>query len=179
VPWLRGHLGGILEELLSSVEVRVDPAALLRLPGAEDLRALAERVREGDLVGLVLGPERQVVLDRIQAAMALVEGHAEHVMDAAGAPFLPDLERLRGALDRRRRQRPPVQRLLEHLLGMEGKLRQYEVGRRFVDGVVERGGIEALNRAWEGPERLPSTAELEDPAAWLRRTQVRAVTRPA
>jgi coenzyme F420 biosynthesis associated uncharacterized protein len=177
VPWLRSHLGGLLGELLSSVEVRVDPSALLRLPGADDLRALAERVREGNLVGLVLGPERQAVLDRVQAAMALVEGHAEHVMDAAGGPFVADLPRLRAALDRRRRERPPLQRLLERVLGLEMKLRQYEVGRRFVDAVVERAGIEALNRAWAGPELLPTPAELEDPAAWLRRTQVRAVTR--
>jgi coenzyme F420 biosynthesis associated uncharacterized protein len=176
VPWLREHLGGLIQELLDSVEVRVDARALLRLPGADDLRALAERLRDGDLVGLVLGAERQAVLDRVQAAMALVEGHAEHVMDAAGAPFLPSLERLRRALDRRRHERPPLQRLLERVLGLEMKLRQYEVGRHFVDGVVERAGIEALNRAWEGPEMLPTLAELRDPAAWIRRTQVRAVT---
>ncbi|HEU4978668.1 MAG TPA: zinc-dependent metalloprotease [Solirubrobacteraceae bacterium] len=179
VPWLREHLGGLIRELLESADVRVDVGALLKMPDLQDLRALAERLRDGDVVGVVLGPERRAVLDRVQSAMALVEGHAEHVMDAAGGPFLPNLERLRGALDRRRRERPPLQRLLERLLGLEMKMRQYEVGRGFVDGVVEIGGIDALNRAWASPEMLPSLDELRDPGAWVRRTQVRAVTRGA
>ena len=111
------------------------------------------------------GAERKALLDRVQAAMALVEGHAEHVMDAAGAPLLRSLPELRAALDRRRGERPPAWRLIERLLGLEMKMRQYEVGRRFVDAVVEQGGMAALNRAWTGPERLPTLAELEDPAA--------------
>ena len=47
---------------------------------------------------------------------------------------------------------------------MDLKLRQYEQGKAFCDGVVARGGIAALNRAWAGPEALPSFAELDDPA---------------
>ena len=50
--------------------------------------------------------------------------------------------------------------MLERLLGLELKLRQYEVGRRFCDAVVDDGRAEALARAWSGPEALPSTAEL-------------------
>jgi coenzyme F420 biosynthesis associated uncharacterized protein len=179
VPWLREYLGGLVRELLDSAELRFDTGSLLRLPAGEDLRALAQRLREGNLVELVLGPERQAVLDRVQAAMALVEGHAEHVMDAAGAPFLPRLDELRAALDRRRRERPPLQRLLERVIGLEMKLRQYEIGRQFVDGVVARGGVDALNRAWEAPEMLPTLPELRDPSGWMKRTQVRSVTRGA
>jgi coenzyme F420 biosynthesis associated uncharacterized protein len=179
VPWLREYLGGLLAELLSSVDFKIDPAALLRLPRREDLMELWDAVREGGLVTAVAGPERRAVLNRVQATMALVEGHAEHVMDAAGAPLLPSLPSLRAALDRRRRERPPLAKLLERLLGLDLKMRQYEVGKRFCDAVVKRGGIEALNRAWASPEQLPSLAELDDPAAWLRRTQVRLITKSA
>ena len=48
------------------------------------------------------------------------------------------------------------------------KLRQYEQGKRFCDGVVERAGIAGLNRVWEAPDRLPTLAELDDPAAGWR-----------
>jgi coenzyme F420 biosynthesis associated uncharacterized protein len=177
VPWLREYLGGLLAELLSSVDLKIDPAALLRLPKREDLTGLWEAVREGGLVTAVAGPERRAVLDRVQATMALVEGHAEHVMDAAGAPLLPSLPSLRAALDRRRRERPPLAKLLERLLGLDLKMRQYEVGKRFCDAVVARGGIDALNRAWASPDQLPSLAELDDPAGWMRRTQVRLITK--
>ena len=44
VPWLREHLAAMLRELLSSVKVEVDPAALLRLP---KLRGPARGVGRG------------------------------------------------------------------------------------------------------------------------------------
>ena len=61
--------------------------------------------------------------------------------------------------------------MLERVIGMDLKLRQYEQGKAFCDKVVEVGGITALNRAWAGPETLPTFAELDDPLAWLARTE--------
>jgi coenzyme F420 biosynthesis associated uncharacterized protein len=178
VPWLAEHLAGMLRELLASVQVKIDPSVLLRLPTVEDLKGLWDQVREGGLVTAVAGPERKALIDRLQAAMALIEGHAEHVMDAAGAPVLPNVAQLRQALNRRRRERPPLFKLVERLLGLDLKLRQYEEGKRFCDAVVARGGVEALNRAWTAPDRLPTLAELDDPAGWIRRTEMRAVGPP-
>jgi putative hydrolase len=108
--------------------------------------------------------------------MAVVEGYAEHVMDAVGEDVLPSLHTLRAALDRRRHAKSTPLRLLEKLLGLEMKLRQYEVGKRFCDEVVQEGGLEALNRVWSAPDALPSLSELQDPRTWRDRTQVRIVT---
>jgi coenzyme F420 biosynthesis associated uncharacterized protein len=175
VGWLREHVASMLRELLASVKVEIDPAALLRLPKVGDLRALWESVREGGLVHAVAGEQRKAIIDRLQAVMAMIEGHAEHVMDAAGAAVLPSLPKLREALERRRREKPPLVKLLERLLGLDLKLRQYVIGKRFCDAVVRDWGIEGLNRAWTAPEHLPTLAELDDPPSWVRRTQVRAV----
>jgi putative hydrolase len=103
--------------------------------------------------------------------MALLEGYAEHVMDAVGADLLPDLPGLRAAMQRRRTERTGFLRVLERLIGMDLKLRQYEQGKAFCDAVVALGGISALNRAWAGPEALPTIAELDDALAWLARTE--------
>jgi coenzyme F420 biosynthesis associated uncharacterized protein len=175
VPWLREHLAGMLRELLDSVDVKVDASALLRLPKLQDVRATWDSVRNGGLVHAVAGPERKAIIDRLQAAMALIEGHAEHVMDAAGAAVLPSLPKLRASLERRRREKPPLVKLIERLLGLDMKMRQYVIGKRFCDAVVRDWGIAGLNRAWSAPELLPTLAELDDPPAWVRRTQVRAV----
>jgi coenzyme F420 biosynthesis associated uncharacterized protein len=174
VPWLREHLAGRMRALLDTVDVSMDPSALLRLPSADDLRGAVDRLREGGLVTLMAGPERMEILDGVQATMAVIEGHAEHVMDAVGEDLLPSLPELREALDRRRREKPPAVKLLERLIGLELKMRQYELGRAFCDGVVERGGIEALNRVWSGPDALPTLAELDAPGAWLERTRRQA-----
>jgi coenzyme F420 biosynthesis associated uncharacterized protein len=169
VPWLREHLGGLMRRLLETVDVKVDATAVLKLPSSQDLRELVERVRAGGLITLVAGPERLAIIDEMQAAMAVVEGHAEHVMDAVGADAIDTLDELRRALNRRREEKPPAVRLLEKLLGLELKMRQYQLGKVFVDHVVREGGIEALNRVWEGPENLPTLAEIEDPGRWMAR----------
>jgi coenzyme F420 biosynthesis associated uncharacterized protein len=168
VPWLREHLAGMVRELLEGLEV--DPRGLFRLPDVTDLRRLVEQVREEGLTAVAVGPERKAVMDRLQSFMAVLEGYAEHVMDAVGAQVLPDLDKLRAALERRRRDRSGLLRVLERLIGMELKLRQYEQGKAFCDGVVSLGGIAGLNGVWASPEALPTAAELDDPLAWLART---------
>ena len=169
VPWLRGHLAGIVGELLGALDV--DPRGLLRIPDLSDLRALVEQVREQGLAFVAVGKERRGVLDTAQAFMALLEGYAEHVMDAVGADLLTDLDAMRGAMDRRRTERSGLLRLLEKLIGLDMKIRQYQQGKAFCDAVVARGGITALNRAWDAPEFLPTPAELDDPVSWLGRTE--------
>jgi len=177
VPWLREHLAGLVSELLDGLQVNVSAGSLLRLPSVDDLRSLIESVREGGLMQAVIGPERQRVVSRIQATMSLIEGHAEHVMDAVGAQTLgDDLDELRAALDERRATRSPAWRVLERLLGLELKMRQYEDGRRFCDEVVRLGGMDALNRAWSAPEALPTEDELQDARGWIARTHVPVVT---
>ncbi len=179
-PWLRDYLGGMLKELIDGLQVSAfgkssepDGAGergwLEKLPDPGELLEMLERARRGELLRLTLGENRWRLVERMQAAMSLIEGHAEHTMDAIGAEVLPSLPRLRAAMDRRREGRGLPWRVLERLLGLELKLRQYETGRRFCDAVVADGGTEALARAWSGPQALPSGAELEQPELWLAR----------
>ena len=173
VRWLRPHLAGLLGELLSSLELKVDPRSL-RLPGADDAKAWIAGVRAGGLIAALAGDRREL-LDRVQAVMGVIEGHAEHVMDVVGADALPALGELRSALDRRRRERPPLLALLDRLIGLDAKMRQYEDGKRFCDTIVDAAGSAALHSVFVGPERLPTLAELRDPEAWMDRAGVSAL----
>ncbi len=178
-PWLREHLGGLLRELIDGMQVKLGLDRVLRVPDASDLRTLVERLRGGELLRLGLGEDRWALVERMQATMSLIEGHAEHVMDAVGAQELPTMERMRSAMNRRRRERGWPWRILERLLGLEMKLRQYEVGRSFCDEVVARAGPSALTVAWRSAEMLPSMSELEQPRLWLARTHVPLITSSA
>jgi coenzyme F420 biosynthesis associated uncharacterized protein len=182
-PWLREHLANMISELIDGLQVSLGGGVLRgrtqngparnwteMLPDASALRELAERARRGELLRLTLGEDRWQLVERMQAVMSLIEGHAEHTMDAVGAEVLPTLPRLRSAMTRRRQSRGLPWRVLERLLGLELKLRQYELGKRFCDAVVEQEGPLALARAWRGPESLPTPAELAAPALWLART---------
>ena len=59
--------------------------------------------------------------------------------------------------------------MLERLLGLDLKLRQYREGRAFCDAVVARAGMTGLNTAFAGPEQLPTLAEIADAESWLSR----------
>jgi coenzyme F420 biosynthesis associated uncharacterized protein len=177
VPWLREYLAGMVGELLGALDV--DPRGLLRMPDMADMRTLMDAVREGQLATLMVGTERRALLDRVQTFMAVLEGYAEHVMDAVGADVLDDLDHLRKGMERRRRDRSGLLRVIERLIGLDMKLRQYELGKKFCDAVVARGGIAALNRVWASPDALPAPDELERPLEWLERTERAGLDRAA
>jgi coenzyme F420 biosynthesis associated uncharacterized protein len=170
VPWLHRHVAGLMRELLNSAELRLDAPRKLRIPTPEEVRQLAGALRKGDLISIVTTETERDTLDRVQAVMAVIEGHAEHVMDAVAPDLVPSLARLRTALDRRRRSQSGLSRLLGRLLGLDLKLRQYEQGKSFCDAVVREGGVAALHHVFSGPEALPTLQELGDPKAWLART---------
>jgi putative hydrolase len=96
-------------------------------------------------------------------------------MDAVGGDVLPSLDKLRAALEDRRGSASGAARLLQKVLGLEMKMRQYKMGKAFCDAVVADGGIERLNDVWRGPEMLPTAEELERPDLWLTRTRKQLV----
>jgi coenzyme F420 biosynthesis associated uncharacterized protein len=170
VDWLRGHLSGMIRAYLKSVEVRVERGAAGGLPSLPSAAKLVEAWRSGGLAALVQTHEQRELMDRMQAAMAVIEGYSEHVMDAIAAAAIPDHDRLRAAMDARRRSRSAPERVIERLLGLNIKLQQYELGKGFCDAVATDAGIEGLNRVWDAPDALPALAELSRPQAWLERT---------
>jgi coenzyme F420 biosynthesis associated uncharacterized protein len=171
VPWLREHMSGLLREYVKTLEVRIQKGSAGGLPSLPDPGRLVELFRDGGLAALVQSPEQRALMDQVQAAMSVVEGYSEHVMDAIAAEHIPDHEKLRTAMDRRRSSRSAPQRMIERLLGFDVKLRQYEQGKRWADEVAAAAGIHGLNRVWAAPEALPSPDELQHPGAWLKRTE--------
>ncbi len=102
--------------------------------------------------------------------MAVIEGHAEHVMDAVAPDLLPSLPRLRAVA----RPPPPiavgaVARWSAALLGLELKLRQYERGKVFCDAVVTEGGTEALAHVFARPKRYRRSPSSRPAERWMAR----------
>jgi coenzyme F420 biosynthesis associated uncharacterized protein len=172
-PWLREHLGALLREYLSTVDVRFDRGAAGGLPSLPNIPKLVESFREGGLAALVQTGEQKQIMDRVQATMAVIEGYAEHVMDVVGERALSDVPSLRAAMERRRGSRSAPERLLQKLLGLDLKMRQYEDGKAFCDAVVAARDIATLNRVWESADALPDLRELHDHQAWLARVDQR------
>lgn len=123
----------------------------------------------GVLRAMVAEPQRDA-LDRLLVLGTLLEGHADHVMDAVGPAVVPSVHLIRSRFDdRRHRPQPPLQRVLRALLGIDAKLSQYTRGKAFVDEVVARAGMAGFNTVWSGPDTLPLPNEIENPALWVDR----------
>src|SRR3954470_4528333 len=163
VPWLREHMAGLLRRYVETLEVRIEKGAAGGLPSLPDPQKLVGAFREGGLAALVQSPEQRALMDEVQAAMSVVEGYSEHVMDRVAAEFIPGHEKLRAAMDRRRSSRSAPQRIIEKLLGFDVKLRQYQQGKKWADAVASLAGIEGLNRVWSSASALPNPDELNHP----------------
>jgi coenzyme F420 biosynthesis associated uncharacterized protein len=167
VPWMREYFLSLVDEL-TGTNVR-EPGRMARI--AAEVMAARERgespIGETGLLGLLASNDQREVLDRVQALMSLLEGHGHVVMDRLGAREIVDVDRMSRVLTARRKD--PRAAAIMRLIGMEMKLRQYELGASFIRGVESKASWDALAMAWESPESLPTLAEIEDPGAWLDR----------
>ena len=114
-------------------------------------------------------PQRKA-LDQLLVLGTLLEGHADHVMDAVGPAVVPSVATIRRRFDeRRQRKQPPLQRVLRSLLGFDAKLSQYTRGKAFVDHVVNEVGMARFNTVWTSAETLPLPTEVDEPQRWIDR----------
>jgi coenzyme F420 biosynthesis associated uncharacterized protein len=169
VPWLRDRFLSLVHRYMETVEL--DAKGLAGRLGTAAKRVISGSVppEERNPVYLLASDDQKAILNDIQALMAVVEGHGNYVMDAVGARVIPSFRTMRTAFERRREQTTLIQRVISSALGLEMKMRQYEMGQFFCETVVQREGESALARLWSGPEALPTLIELREPELWLKR----------
>ncbi|WP_206039924.1 zinc-dependent metalloprotease [Rhodococcus sp. HNM0563] len=173
-PWMADLMRAAAGELSAAVDEPIGDIARRLASAVRDLREpegkpMSQRGMLGLMRALQAEPQRES-LDRMLALGTLLEGHADHVMDAVGPSVVPSVVRIRRAFDsRRRRSSNPIHRVIRILLGMDAKIAQYVHGKRFVDAVVEKVGMERFNVVWSGPDALPTLGEIDKPEAWIAR----------
>jgi coenzyme F420 biosynthesis associated uncharacterized protein len=167
VPWMREYFLGLVQELVD--QAAPEPGRMQRV--AADLREAARQGRpimdESGLMGLFATEDQRRVMDRVQALMSLLEGHGHVVMDRIGSRHLVSQHRMSRVLKMRRKD--PRMAAFLRFTGLEMKMKQYEWGEEFIHAVERRAGFPALDRVWEGPDRLPTLDEIRNPDRWLER----------
>ncbi|HEU5471850.1 MAG TPA: zinc-dependent metalloprotease [Actinophytocola sp.] len=172
VPWLRDYFAGEVGRFLAGLEDTAG-SALSRLPelirGMRERKASDERGGPIAVMEIMQSPQQRAVFDRLIALSTLLEGHADHVMDAVGPTVVPSVGLIRQRFTARRRGGGLLDRALRTLLGVDAKVRQYAVGAEFTRQVVDAVGMDGFNAVWTAPDTLPLRSEINDPPAWLRR----------
>ena len=107
--------------------------------------------------------------EELQRLTSVIEGYADHVPEPIGRRLIPTFDQIHEAMQRHRVERGEAERFIEGLLGLKLERAHYERGQAFCRGVVERAGVDGLNRLWESEAMLPTPTELDAPGLWLAR----------
>jgi coenzyme F420 biosynthesis associated uncharacterized protein len=170
-PWLRPYLADRLERQLRLFSREASGL------GREALRSFGRSLR-GETgkdapehwIERLMTDEQRRLFRETQAAMSLLEGFSDYVMDEVGRDLVPGVERISAKFhERRNAKRSPFERAVMRLTGMDVKMEQYRNGERFVRAIAAVGGSTALRRLWDGPESMPLGDEIAHPDQWLRR----------
>jgi putative hydrolase len=169
VPWLRSHLVNAVDAYARGIAVdkqavedvmsRIDPA---------DPESMQEALA-GGLFQPEDTPEQRAALNRLETALALVEGWVAHVVDRATEGRLPGAPALAEAFRRRRAAGGPAEQTFATLVGLELRPRRLREATALWTALTEHRGAEGRDRVWEHPDLLPASDDLDDPAAFARR----------
>jgi putative hydrolase len=138
----------------------------LQAGGPEALAGASQNVQ----LPIVPTERHQRALERLHAFQALLDGYAAHAAAAVMPKLVPGSARIEEGMARRSRSRSLAQTMLDDVLGLSVNRELEQSGATFCAAVVRLHGINELNRAWEGPDYLPTSAEIRDPFAWMEKT---------
>ena len=130
------------------------------------------------LIELIGSDEAREAYSQITAVMSLLEGHANHVMDAVDSSLVPSVKTIRRRFEERGQHRSVMERWVRRLLQLDLKARQYQDGQRFVGHVVKAVGMDRFNTVWTDAAHLPTETELHDPDQWIARMGFEPDTAP-
>jgi putative hydrolase len=167
VPWLRDHLIGAVTDYAQGIEInteRIQETMEERLRGVDpsNMEAMQE-LMEGGLFDIPRSPQQDAALQRLEIALALVEGWVDEVVGQATAERMPNATKLQEAVRRRRAAGGPAEETFASLVGLELRPRRLRDASTLWGSLRTRQGTEARDGVWMSPHLLPTDADLDDP----------------
>ncbi|HEX4473326.1 MAG TPA: zinc-dependent metalloprotease [Nocardioides sp.] len=167
VPWLRDHLIGAVTDYAQGIEIntqRIQETMEERLRGVDpsNMEAMQE-LMEGGLFDIPRSPQQDAALQRLEIALALVEGWVDEVVSQATTDRMPNAGKLQEAVRRRRAAGGPAEETFATLVGLELRPRRLRDASTLWGSLRTRQGAEARDGVWMSPHLLPTDADLDDP----------------
>jgi putative hydrolase len=175
VPWVRDELERLAANYVGAYEVQPDALqdqlGEFNLSDPSSLAGLSGQLGDPNLLlGAMQSPLQAPMLESLQRFVSVLEGYTDVVVEVLGERMLmASHARIDEALRRHRLDRGDSAGFVDRLLGLELDRHHYDEGVAFSRGVVERGGLDQLNRLWSGIEMMPTRNELEAPGLWIAR----------
>jgi putative hydrolase len=168
-PWLRAHLVALVEQFARGITINVGRIE-------ETVRGLdptrpeqLQEAFESGLFDLQHTPEQQAALDRLEAALALVEGWTDDVVTMATDGRLGSAGALRETVRRQRATGGPAEQTFATLVGLELRPRRLRDAATLFGALRAARGIDGRDQVWAHPDLMPDVADLDDPLGYSER----------
>ena len=194
-PWLTSYISNCMTEYGKGI--RIDVESMQRQ--AEDAIESGQLdIHNPESINIAIhqgmfmpeqSPTQAAALERLEMAIALIEGWIDHVVAMAAKDRLPKFIALQEMQRRSRATNSPAQQLFASLLGLEVSPRKARecaifwgelvaIGSADVDAEVKdeseklMSGIKVRDHRWEDATLLPTLRDLANPTAFIQSTTV-------
>jgi len=169
VPWLRSHLLATVESYARGITIDADQLEeAVRSIDPTDAAALQQAL-SGGVFAPHTTPAQKAALERLETALALVEGWVDEVASAAAMPHLPHTVALREMIRRRRAAGGPAEQTFATLVGLELRPRRLRDAAALWARIAADNGTAARDAVWDHPDLMPTAEDLDDPAGYATR----------
>lgn len=168
-PWLRGHIISLVEAFARGITIdtsRLETAVRDLDPSQPE--ALQQAFESG-LFEPERTPEQQATLDRLEVALATIEGWVDDVVTQAAEGRLPSADALRETVRRARAAGGPAEDTFATLVGLEMRPRRARDASNLFAVLRAQQGTDARDAVWGHPDLMPDAADLDDPLGYAER----------
>ena len=138
--------------------------------GLGDPSSLEEALGDPEaLLSDLISPEQRSISGALTAQTTAIGAYVDHVTSTVAASLTSNPAALREAWYRYRIEEGKGEAAFAGLFGLAVGQAEVDRGRAFVQGVIERAGVDALARLWADELDLPTPAEVDAPGLWLAR----------
>lgn len=169
--WLRLQLIAGVTEFARGI--RIDTDRMEELAESFD-PSNPEELRQAMVSGALIPPKTEAqsaALARLETTLALIEGWVD-VVTAKATGRLPKSSAVAETVRRRRAAGGPAESAFATLVGLELRPRRLREAAAMWQAVTDAVGDEARDRLWSHPDLLPTSADIDDPAALIARLGV-------
>jgi putative hydrolase len=171
VPWLRAHLLSAVEDYARGIVIDTNRIeAAVRELDPNDPESLQQALAS-DLFEPERTPQQQAALDRLETALALVEGWIDHVVDQAARHSLPHADALQETLRRRRAAGGPAEHTFASLVGLELRPRRLREAAAVWSELTAVRGAAGRDTLWSHPDIVPGEEAFADPKGFAAQDQ--------
>lgn len=169
VPWLESHLNALIASYARGITIDMDALeGSISQIDPTDTEAMQEAL-SGGVFSIQSTEEQKQTLDRLETALALIEGWVDEVVASAAIAHLPSSVALREMIRRRRAAGGPAEQTFSALVGLELRPRRSREAATLWATITAKEGPQGRDGVWQHPDLLPTAQDLDDPSGFFSR----------